>query len=195
MNNRTSTIERQTNETAINLSLQLDSYTPSTISTGIAFFDHMLMQISRHANITLMLDAKGDLDIDAHHTVEDCGIAIGQALHKALGDKAGVRRFAHAYAPLDESLARVVIDLSGRSSLSFHADLSRNTVGGIDSDLFREFFQALANNAKITVHIDLIRGSNAHHQIESIFKAFGLALKTAITLDNNNKIPSTKGVL
>ncbi len=198
MSNRTSNIQRKTNETDITLSLQLDGDTNSAntdINSGIAFFDHMLDQISRHGQIALALNAIGDLSIDAHHTVEDCGIALGQALSEALGNKAGIRRFAHAYAPLDESLARVVIDLSGRPSLNYHVTLSRNAIGGIDSDLFREFFQAVVNNAKITVHIDLIRGTNAHHQIEAIFKAFGLALKSAITTDNQQNIPSTKGVL
>lgn len=192
---RTSHIDRQTNETTIHLSLNLDEGGVVDISTGIAFFDHMLSQVARHGRLGLTLHAKGDLQVDAHHTVEDCGIALGQALAAALGDKKGVNRFAHAFAPLDESLARVVVDLSGRPSLNFYADFSRHQIGEMDSDLFREFFQAVVNNAKITLHIDLIRGTNAHHQIEAIFKAFGLALRGAVAVNDESGIPSTKGVL
>ena len=194
MKKRQTDITRRTNETDITLFLCLDGDGDGDIDSGVPFFDHMLAQTTRHGRFTLRLRAQGDLQIDAHHTLEDCGIALGTALAACLDDKTGVRRFAHAYAPLDESLARVVVDLSGRASLSYHAALSRADVGGVDADLFREFFQAFANNAKITLHIDLLRGVNAHHQMEAIFKALGLALADAVRRDGAH-LPSTKGVL
>ena len=193
-NNRCATISRATNETSIQATLSLDDARVNEINTGLPFFDHMLAQTARHGKLGLRLCAEGDLHIDGHHTVEDCGIALGQALEKALGDKIGIIRFGYAYAPLDESLARVVVDISGRPSLNYHVSLSRREIGGLEADLLREFFQAFANHAKITLHIDLLRGINAHHQAESIFKAFGLALKMAINRQDAD-LPSTKGVL
>ncbi|MCH9705100.1 MAG: imidazoleglycerol-phosphate dehydratase HisB [Proteobacteria bacterium] len=192
---RRADLSRQTNETNIRAQFSIDGAGNGDIQTGIAFFDHMLMQTTRHGGFDLTLQATGDLKIDAHHTVEDCGIVLGQLLAQALSDKSGVCRFGYAYAPLDESLARVVVDLSGRASLSYHAALSRTDVGGMDTDLFREFFQAFVNHAQITLHIDLIRGVNAHHQVEAIFKSFGLALANACTRRNMDHIPSTKGCL
>ena len=190
---RNTTLSRTTRETDIRLSFCLDGG-ECAINTGIAFFDHMLEQIARHGGIGMTLQANGDLAVDAHHTVEDCGILLGQAIAECLGDKDGVRRFGHAYAPLDEALARCVVDLSGRASLSYHVSLSRTTVGNMDGDLFREFFQALANNAKLTLHIDLLRGINAHHQIEAVCKSFGLALAQAATIAGGG-VRSTKGSL
>jgi imidazoleglycerol-phosphate dehydratase len=154
----------------------------------------MLAQTTRHGHLKLQLSAQGDLHIDAHHTVEDCGIVFGEALLQALGNKAGIARFGYAYAPLDESLARVVVDFSGRSSLTYQVTLAQTVVGGMEADLLREFFQALSNNAKLTLHVDLLRGINAHHQAESVFKAFGLALRMAV-MRIGNELPSTKGVL
>lgn len=191
---RRAEIARATNETNIRAVWEVDGDGNGEIATGIAFFDHMLSQTVKHGRFNLSLAAEGDLHIDAHHTMEDCGIVLGQALGEALGDKAGIRRFAHAYAPLDESLARVVVDVSGRAGLEYHVALSRQEVGGVDGDLFREFFQALANAAKLTLHIDLLRGVNAHHQMEAVFKAFGLALAAACERRGEG-IPSTKGSL
>lgn len=193
-NPRRAEISRKTAETEIRAELVLDGGGESEINTGLPFFDHMLAQTARHGGLFLRLEAAGDLRIDAHHTVEDCGIVLGGALGGALGDKSGVARFGWAYAPLDESLSRAVIDLSGRPSLVYRAELSRPDVGGMDADLPREFFQALANHAKLTLHIDLLRGVNAHHQAESMFKAFGLALKSAAAITGGG-LPSTKGVL
>ena len=190
---RRATISRKTAETNIEITLSLDGG-DSDINTGVPFFDHMLSQTARHGGLGLRVNAVGDLDIDAHHTVEDCGIALGQALDECLGDKSGITRFGYAYAPLDESLARVVLDISGRPSLTWRARLSRQEIGGMEADLLREFFQAFSNHAKMTVHVDLLRGLNAHHQAESIFKAFGLSLKMACT-QSNGGMPSTKGVL
>lgn len=192
---RTAKIDRKTRETQIGGSIRLDGAGNCRISTGIAFLDHMLDQVGRHGRLDLELTAAGDVDVDPHHTVEDCGIVLGEAIASALGDKAGIRRFGYAYAPLDESLSRAVVDLSGRPSLVYNADYAREQVGGLDSELFREFFGGFANGGKITVHIDLIRGINAHHQVESMFKAFGVALGMAISLDERTggKIPSTKG--
>lgn len=192
---RCADIKRQTNETAIRARWTTDGSGSGSIATGIAFFDHMLMQTVKHGRFDLTLEAAGDLEVDAHHTVEDCGIVLGQALGEALGDKAGIRRFGSAYAPLDESLARAVVDLSGRPGLSYHVALSRREVGGVESDLFREFFQALANAAAATLHIDLLRGDNAHHQIEAVYKAFGLALAEACSRRGDSTLPSTKGTL
>ena len=190
---RRATVSRKTAETNIEITLSLDGG-DSDINTGVPFFDHMLSQTARHGGLGLRVNAVGDLDIDAHHTVEDCGIALGQALDECLGDKSGITRFGYAYAPLDESLARVVLDISGRPSLTWRARLSRQEIGGMEADLLREFFQAFSNHAKMTVHVDLLRGLNAHHQAESIFKAFGLSLKMACS-QSNGGMPSTKGVL
>ena len=186
---------RKTAETDVAAELNLDGGGASELDTGLPFFDHMLAQTARHGGLFLRLRAKGDLHIDGHHTVEDCGIVVGRALEKALGDKSGVARFGAAFAPLDESLARAVVDLSGRPCLSYHAQMARSEVGGMESDLFREFFQALVNHAKITLHLDLLRGVNAHHQAECMFKAFGLALKAAAAKTGGGETPSTKGVL
>ena len=190
---RSATVLRETSETKIEISLTLDGGA-SEIKTGLPFFDHMLSQTARHGGLGLRVYAEGDLEIDAHHTVEDCGIALGQALDASLGDKSGILRFGYAYAPLDESLSRVVLDVSGRPSLTWRARLSREEIGGMESDLLREFFQAFTNHAKMTVHIDLLRGLNAHHQAESIFKAFGLSLKMCCS-ESGAGMPSTKGVL
>jgi imidazoleglycerol-phosphate dehydratase len=167
------------------------------LSTGIGFFDHMLDQIARHGMIDLSIEAKGDLHIDAHHTIEDVGITLGQALAKALGDKKGLRRYGHAYVPLDEALSRVVVDLSGRPGLVFNVPFTRATIGEFDVDLVREFFQGLVNHAAITVHIDALRGDNSHHQAETVFKAFARALRMAAEADARaaGAIPSTKGAL
>ena len=190
---RCAEILRETAETQIKATLALDGG-DSKINTGVPFFDHMLAQTARHGGLALELQAAGDLPIDAHHTVEDCGIVFGQLLAAALGDKSSIARFGYAYAPLDESLSRVVVDISGRSSLTYRARLSRRDIGGMDADLLREFFQAMVNHAQITVHVDLLRGINAHHQAESIFKAFGLSLRMA-TAKTGGGLPTTKGVL
>lgn len=168
----------------------------SEVSTGVAFFDHMLSQVARHGKLGLHLKCDGDLEIDQHHTVEDCGIALGKAVAEALGGKAGIARFGTAHAPLDEALSRVVVDLSGRSGLFFRADFSRLEIGGMESQLVREFFQGFCNSCGATVHVDLLEGDNAHHQAESIFKAFGLALRAAVAIaDPQGGIPSTKGTI
>ncbi len=194
---RTADISRTTLETQIRVSLDLDGAGKSQLSTGVGFFDHMLDQIARHGMFDLVVDAKGDLHIDAHHTVEDVGIAIGQAIARALGDKKGLTRYGHAYVPLDEALSRVVVDLSGRPGLIFNVDFRRDRIGTFDVELVREFFQALVNHAAITVHIDCLRGENAHHQAESVFKAFARALRMATTADARagGAVPSTKGSL
>ena len=192
---RNATIERKTAETAIRIELKLNGG-PATVATGIPFFDHMLSQIAQHGRLGLNLSCTGDLAVDQHHTVEDCGLVLGTALAEALGDKGGITRFGTAYAPLDEALARVVIDLSGRSGLFFRADFSSPEIGGLEVQLIREFFQAFANASRSTVHIDLLEGANAHHQVEAIFKAFGLALGTAATVTGTTlAAPSTKGQL
>jgi len=176
--------------------LDLDGSGKSTLTTGVGFFDHMLDQIARHGMIDLEIEAKGDLHIDAHHTVEDVGITLGQALATAIGDKKGVRRYGHAYVPLDEALSRVVVDISGRPGLVFDVAFVRGAVGEFDVDLVREFFQGLVNHAGITVHVDALRGDNAHHQAETVFKAFGRALRMAVEADPRaSGIPSTKGSL
>lgn len=191
---RTAKVSRKTGETQIEVALDLDGG-DSQISTGVAFFDHMLDQIARHGNLGLAISAKGDLEVDDHHTVEDTGIALGEALREALGNKAGVVRFASAYAPLDEALARVVVDLSGRPGLFFRATFSRHMVGEMEVQLVREFFQGLANASASTIHVDLLEGSNAHHQVEAVFKALALALREAVSLRGDDAVPSTKGVL
>ena len=194
---RQADISRNTLETKIRVALDLDGTGVAKLSTGIGFFDHMLDQIARHGMIDLTIEAVGDLHIDAHHTIEDVGITIGQALTKALGDKKGLRRYGHAYVPLDEALSRVVVDLSGRPGLVFNVPFTRATVGEFDVDLVREFFQGMVNHAGMTVHIDALRGDNSHHQAETVFKAFARALRMAVEADPlaAGAIPSTKGTL
>jgi imidazoleglycerol-phosphate dehydratase len=194
---RQATIERNTLETQIRLSVNLDGEGKSDLSTGVPFLEHMLDQIARHGLIDLTIDAKGDTHIDDHHTVEDIGISLGMALREAVGDKKGIRRYGHAYVPLDEALSRVVIDLSGRAGLAFHADFTRASIGGFDTELVAEFFHGLTNHAQATIHIDCLRGKNAHHQAETIFKAFGRALRMALETDERmaDQLPSTKGAL
>jgi len=194
---RAAEISRTTLETQVRVRLDLDGSGRAELATGIGFFDHMLDQIARHGLIDLSVAAQGDLHIDAHHTVEDVGITLGQALAQALGDKKGLMRYGHAYVPLDEALSRAVVDLSGRPGLVFEVAFTRARIGEFDVDLVREFFQALVNHAGITVHIDGLRGVNAHHQAESVFKAFARALRMAITADPRagEAVPSTKGSL
>ena len=194
---RQSEITRNTLETQVSVRIDLDGSGKGSFLTGVPFLDHMLDQVARHGMIDLDVQATGDLHIDAHHTVEDIGITLGQALARSLGDKQGIRRYGHAYVPLDEALSRVVIDLSGRPGLSFHVDFTRATIGAFDVDLVREFFQGLTNHALMTLHIDNLRGENAHHQAETVFKAFGRALRMAIEPDPRSAgaIPSTKGSL
>ncbi len=194
---RSASIERNTLETQIKVSIDLDGTGASRMDTGVPFLEHMLDQIARHGLIDLDIVAKGDLHIDAHHTVEDLGITLGQAFAKAVGDKKGVRRYGHAYVPLDEALSRVVLDLSGRPGLVFDVTFTRGMIGGFDVDLFHEFFQGFVNHAGVTLHVDNLRGSNAHHQAETVFKAFGRALRMAIEPDQRlgDLIPSTKGSL
>lgn len=187
--------ERKTTETDIRAEWDLDGGGAADIQTGAPFFDHMLSQTAMHGGFDITLVAKGDMQIDAHHTIEDCGIVLGGVFADALGDKRGICRFGHAYAPLDESLARVVVDLCGRSALVFNAAFSREEIGGVDADLLREFFKSFADNARIVLHIDLLRGVNAHHQAEAIFKAFGLALADAVCLRGGKEVPSTKKAL
>ncbi|WP_018994490.1 imidazoleglycerol-phosphate dehydratase HisB [Thioalkalivibrio sp. ALJ2] len=197
MTERTASIRRDTLETQITVELNLDGKGTSQLETGVPFLDHMLDQVARHGMVDLSVRAQGDLHIDAHHTVEDVGITLGQALAKALGDKKGIRRYGHAYVPLDEALARVVIDFSGRPGLEMHADFRRSHIGEFDVDLFHEFFQGLVNHAWMTLHIDSLRGDNAHHVAETIFKAFGRALRMAAEADPRAQgvTPSTKGSL
>ncbi len=197
MSERRATVERNTLETRIRVSVNLDGTGVSKLDTGLPFLEHMLDQVARHGLIDLDIQAQGDLHIDAHHTVEDIGITLGQALARAWGDKKGVRRYGHAYVPLDEALSRVVIDLSGRPGLEMHVDFTRGMIGGFDVDLFYEFFQGLVNHAMITVHIDNLRGKNAHHQAETVFKAFGRTLRMAVEPDPrmDGVTPSTKGTL
>ncbi len=197
MAERTATVERNTLETQISLSINLDGTGRSDIDIGVPFLEHMLDQIARHGLIDLTIRATGDTHIDDHHTVEDVGITLGQALKQALGDKKGIRRFGHAYCPLDEALSRVVVDFSGRPGLQFHVDYPRARVGGFDVDLFQEFFQGLVNHAFMTIHVDNIRGVNTHHVIETVFKATGRALRMAAEQDPRmaDVTPSTKGSL
>ncbi len=194
---RTAEIERNTSETQIKLRLNLDGNGDATAITGVPFLEHMLDQVARHGMIDLEIEARGDLHIDGHHTVEDIGIAFGQALAKALGDKSGIRRYGHAYVPLDEALSRVVIDLSGRPGLEFHVDFPRSRIGEFDSELVYEFFQGLVNHAAVTLHVDCLRGTNGHHVAETVFKAFGRALRMAVEPDPRmaGAVPSTKGAL
>ena len=197
MTARTASVSRDTLETQISVELNLDGKGESQFDTRIPFLEHMLDQIARHGLIDLKIDAKGDIEIDDHHTVEDIGITLGQALAQAVGDKKGITRYGHSYVPLDEALSRVVIDFSGRPSLEMHVEFTRARVGDFDVDLFFEFFQGFVNHAKVTLHIDNIRGFNTHHQIETIFKAFGRALRMALTADErmSGVTPSTKGTL
>ena len=197
MTARTTSVERNTNETQIAIELNLDGKGLSTLQTGLPFFDHMLDQIARHGMLDLNIVAKGDLEIDAHHTVEDVGITLGQAFAQALGDKKGLRRYGHAYVPLDEALSRVVIDFSGRPGLEFRVQFPRARVGDFDVDLTHEFFQGFVNHAGVTLHIDNLAGSNSHHIAETIFKAFGRAMRVAVEHDERMQgiVPSTKGSL
>ena len=194
---RTAAIERNTKETQIRVEINLDGTGIGRLESGVPFLDHMLDQVVRHGLVDLVVEAKGDLHIDAHHTVEDIGITLGQAMHKALGEKKGIRRYGHAYVPLDEALSRVVIDLSGRPGLEFHVPFTRAMIGHFDVDLAHEFFQGFVNHALVTLHIDNLRGQNAHHQCETVFKAFARALRMALEVDprQGGALPSTKGAL
>ncbi len=197
MEQRTAQVTRNTKETQISVKLNIDGTGQSKLETGIGFFDHMLDQIARHGMIDLEVKAVGDLHIDGHHTVEDVGIAIGQAVSNAVGDKSGVRRYGHAYVPLDEALSRVVVDFSGRPGLIMHVPFKSGSIGLFDTQLAYEFFQGFVNHAFVTLHIDNLRGENSHHQAETVFKAFGRALRMALEPDPRGMgvIPSTKGVL
>ena len=194
---RTASVVRNTSETQIELTINLDGTGQAELSTGLPFFEHMLTQIARHGLIDIHIQATGDLEVDAHHMVEDVGIVLGQALNEAAGDKSGLTRYGHAYVPLDEALSRVVIDFSGRPGLFYNIPFTRSAVGGFDVDLFREFFQGFVNHAQVTLHIDNLKGDNSHHQIETAFKAFGRALRMALNPDPRmgGMIPSTKGSL
>ena len=197
MRPRTARVERDTLETQIQLVLDLDGSGNTRFDTGVPFLEHMLDQVGRHGMIDLEISARGDLHIDAHHTVEDIGITLGQAFARAVGDKKGIRRYGHAYVPLDEALSRVVIDLSGRPGLEYHVTFTRARIGAFDVDLFGEFFQGFVNHAAVTLHVDNLRGRNAHHQAETVFKAFGRALRMALEPDPRMQglTPSTKGAL
>ncbi|MCS4505089.1 imidazoleglycerol-phosphate dehydratase HisB [Arhodomonas aquaeolei] len=197
MAERTASVERNTLETRIRATVNLDGTGASNIDIGVPFLEHMLDQVARHGLIDIDIQAEGDHHIDDHHTVEDVGITLGQALAKALGDKKGIRRFGHAYCPLDEALSRVVVDFSGRPGLEFHVEFPRARIGSFDVDLFSEFFQGLVNHAWITLHVDNLRGRNAHHVAETVFKATGRALRMAVELDERQAgvTPSTKGAL
>ncbi len=197
MTQRSAQIVRETKETKIRVTVDLDGTGACTVATGIGFFDHMLEQIARHGAIDMTIEAKGDLHIDGHHTVEDVGIALGRAVAAAAGDKLGIRRFGHAYVPLDEALTRAVVDFSGRPGLFWHVDFARSTIGEFDIELAHEFFQGFVNHAQLTLHIDNLRGDNAHHQCETIFKAFARALRAALEADPRSAgaVPSTKGAL
>ncbi|MCP3852513.1 MAG: imidazoleglycerol-phosphate dehydratase HisB [Gammaproteobacteria bacterium] len=194
---REACVKRDTNETRIEVSINLDGSGKGEFDTGVPFLEHMIDQIARHGMIDISIKAKGDLDIDAHHTAEDIGITLGMAMKQALGDKKGITRYGHAYVPLDEALSRVVIDFSGRPGLEDNVDYKRETVGSFDTELFHEFFQGFVNHALVTLHIDNIRGKNSHHIAETVFKAFGRAVRMAITADPRMQgtIPSTKGSL
>jgi len=197
MAERKATVERNTLETQITVTVNLDGSGNTEFNTGIPFLEHMLDQIARHGMVDLSISAKGDLDIDDHHTVEDIGITMGQAFAMAVGDKKGILRYGHAYVPLDEALSRVVIDFSGRPGLEYHVPFTRAAVGGFDVDLFLEFFQGFTSHALVTLHVDNLRGDNSHHQAETVFKAFGRAVRMALTADPRMAgiTPSTKGVL
>lgn len=197
MSDRRAEVSRNTKETQITVSVNLDGSGVSRLNTDLPFLEHMLEQVARHGLVDITLEAKGDLHIDAHHTVEDIGITLGQAIAKAAGDRKGIRRYGHAYVPLDEALSRVVIDFSGRPGLVYHVDFPRSRVGEFDVDLVHEFFQGFCNHALTTLHVDCLRGKNAHHNAETIFKAFGRALRMALEIDPRaaDVIPSTKGSL
>ncbi len=196
MSKRTAEVTRDTKETQIRARINLDGSGAGKLDTGVPFLDHMLDQVARHGGFDLEISARGDLHIDAHHTVEDIGITLGQALAQALGDKQGIRRYGHAYVPLDEALSRVVVDLSGRPGLDFKIDFARARIGEFDVDLVHEFFQGFVNHAQVTLHVDNLKGDNAHHQAETAFKAFGRALRMAVELDPRARgVPSTKGTL
>ena len=197
MAERKATVKRDTLETQIEVEVNLDGSGSGRFDTGVPFFEHMLDQVARHGLIDLKIQAKGDLHIDAHHTVEDIGITLGQAFAEAIGDKKGIRRYGHAYVPLDESLSRVVVDFSGRPGLEYHVDYPRARIGEFDVDLLQEFFQGFVNHAHVTLHIDTLRGRNAHHIAETVFKAFGRALRSALEPDERMQgiMPSTKGSL
>jgi len=197
MSARRAQVTRNTKETQISVEVNLDGSGVCTLTTGLPFLEHMLAQVARHGLIDLSITAKGDLDIDAHHTVEDIGITLGQAMARAAGDKAGIRRYGHAYVPLDEALSRVVVDFSGRPGLEYHASFPRARVGEFDIDLLAEFFQGFVNHAMVTLHVDSLRGKNAHHVAETVFKAFGRALRMALEADPRmaGVVPSTKGSL
>ena len=197
LNMRTASVNRNTSETQISVSINLDGKGVGRFDTGVPFLEHMLDQICRHGMIDMDITCKGDLHIDDHHTVEDIGITLGQALKQAIGDKVGIRRYGHSYVPLDEALSRVVLDLSGRPGLTYTVEFTRAVIGRFDVDLFSEFFHGLINHAMMTVHIDQLRGINAHHQAETIFKAFGRALRMAVEFDERmaGVMPSTKGTL
>jgi imidazoleglycerol-phosphate dehydratase len=194
---RSASVTRNTKETRITVSVNLDGDGRCALKLGVPFLEHMLEQVARHGLIDLTIEAKGDLHIDAHHTVEDVGITLGQALAKAAGDKKGIRRYGHAYVPLDEALSRVVVDFSGRPGLEYHVEYPRARVGEFDVDLLHEFFQGLTNHAQVTLHVDCLRGKNAHHIAETVFKAFGRALRMALERDPRagDVVPSTKGTL
>ncbi|HZF20039.1 MAG TPA: imidazoleglycerol-phosphate dehydratase HisB [Burkholderiales bacterium] len=197
MSTRAAKADRKTAETQIALSVNVDGAGRAKLATGIPFLDHMLDQVARHGMLDLDIQAKGDLEVDAHHTVEDIGITLGQAVARAVGDKKGIRRYGYAYVPLDEALSRVVIDFSGRPGLEYHVQFKRALIGEFDVDLVHEFFQGFANHAQVTLHIDNLRGDNAHHQCETMFKAFARALRMALEPDPRaaDTIPSTKGTL
>jgi imidazoleglycerol-phosphate dehydratase len=197
MADRIATVTRDTLETQITVSVNLDGTGEASFATGIPFLEHMLDQIARHGLIDLDIKAVGDTHIDDHHTVEDIGITLGQAVAKAVGDKKGIVRYGHSYVPLDEALSRVVVDFSGRPGLEFHVPFTRGRIGEFDVDLFHEFFQGFINHANVTLHVDSLRGENSHHQAETVFKAFGRALRMALSLDERSAgiTPSTKGVL
>jgi imidazoleglycerol-phosphate dehydratase len=197
MATRSADIVRETRETRIRVCVDLDRAGTARIETGIGFLDHMLDQVARHGALELTVEARGDLHIDGHHTVEDVGITLGQAVARAAGDKRGIRRFGHAYVPLDEALSRAVIDFSGRPGLIWHVPFTRAMIGEFDVDLVHEFFQGFVNHAQVTLHVDNLRGDNAHHQCETVFKAFGRALRMALELDTGaaDAVPSTKGSL
>lgn len=197
MSARTATVNRETLETQVRVSINLDGSGQFSADTGVPFLEHMMDQIARHGLIDLDVEANGDIYIDDHHTVEDIGITLGQAFHQAVGSKKGIRRYGHAYVPLDEALSRVVVDFSGRPGLSFNCDFTRACIGRLDTQLFWEFFQGFVNHAGVTLHIDNLKGFNAHHQAETIFKAFGRALRMALEIDPRAAeiLPSTKGVL
>jgi imidazoleglycerol-phosphate dehydratase len=197
MSQRQAAVSRDTLETQVSVSVNLDGSGNATFETGLPFLEHMLDQVARHGLLDMDIKANGDLHIDSHHTVEDIGITFGQAVSKALSDKRGIRRYGHAYVPLDEALSRVVIDFSGRPGLYYHAAYPRARIGDFDVDLFHEFFQGFCNHASVTLHIDCLRGDNAHHIAETIFKAFGRAMRMALEYDEvlGNQMPSTKGSL